>query len=159
MVHSSITLQSKSFRFLLALAGIFGLKIWTADITQTYLQTAEPLERYIYIANIVPKFKLRPEQCLRLLRPLYGLCDTGDLWQTTLYKHHRLGLKMKTFRLDPSLYYIMRDGVLSGVSGLYVDDLLRVRDKNFGGASELTNKKLDMAEEEYLPTYFTGFIL
>ena len=41
MVHSSQTLQIHSLRLLLALSVIFGFKIWTSDVLQTFLQSAE----------------------------------------------------------------------------------------------------------------------
>lgn len=159
MVHSSTTLQPQSVRLLLALAGIFGFDLWTADIRQAYLQASEPLERDFFIRNPVAELELSPEQCLKLLRPLYGLCDAGDLWQTTLDKHHRLELGMTPFKIDPALYYILCNGILQGLSGSYVDDLLRCGDDNFRKLSQRTNERFDMAEESILPTEFTGFVL
>lgn len=85
----------------------------------------EPLFRDLYIANPVAEFELEPHQCLQLLKPLYGLCESGDLWFATMDKHHRLDLGMKALCSDPALYYLIRDGSLIGVAGSYVDDLLR----------------------------------
>lgn len=159
MVHSSTTLQPQSVRLLLALAGIFGFDIWTADIRQAYLQASEPLERDVFIGKPVAEFDLSPDQCLNLLRPLYGLCDAGDLWHTTLDKHHRHDLKMKPFRLDPALYYILSNGFLKGLSGSYVDDLIRCGNKEFRELSKKTNERFEMAEESKLPSEFTGFVI
>lgn len=47
MVHVAATIQLPSFRLLLALAAIFGFKIWTAYITQAYLKFTKPLSRNI----------------------------------------------------------------------------------------------------------------
>ena len=94
MVHSSQTLQPASNRLLLAMASMFGFHVWTADVRQAYLQSAEPLMREIFIKDPVPKFELDGPQCLQLLRPLYGLCESGDLWHTTLDAHHRNELGM-----------------------------------------------------------------
>ncbi len=84
MVHSASTLQPQSIRLLLALAAMHGFDIWTSDVRQAYLQSAEPLARDIFIEKPVPEFELAPEQCLQLLKPLYGLCESGDLWHKTL---------------------------------------------------------------------------
>ncbi len=73
-------------------------------VRQAYLQSAEPLSREIFITEPVPEFELRPDQCLKLLKPLYGLCDSGELWHKTLDEHHRRELGMSPFRSDPALY-------------------------------------------------------
>ena len=79
MVHSTSTLQPSSIRLLLALAIVHGFDIWTSDVRQAYLQSADPLSRPVFISKPVPKFELEPSQCLQLLKPLYGLCESGDL--------------------------------------------------------------------------------
>ena len=81
--------------------------------------------REIYINKPVPEFELNPDQCLQLLKPLYGLCDSGDLWHDTLDKHHREDLGMKPVRSDPALYIWMVNGLLKGLSGGYVDNVIR----------------------------------
>lgn len=89
MGHSNFTLQPSSIRLLLALAAINGFDIWTSDFRQAYLQPAEPLSRDFCISNPVPEFEVEPSQCLKLLKPLYELCELGDLWHETLDRHHR----------------------------------------------------------------------
>ena len=159
MVHSSTTIQPQSVRLLFALTSMFGFNLWTADIRQAYLQTAEPFLRDIYIEKPVPEFELGPDECLKLLRPLYGLCDAGDLWHATLDKHHRLDMNMKAFRIDPAFYYMMEEGVLKGLSGTYVDDLIRSGDQHFKQVSKKTNEKFEMTEDGSLPAEFTGFVI
>ena len=89
MAHSLKTLQPSSIRLLLALASIHGFDAWTADVRQAYLQSSEPLLRDVFIKDPVPEFELDPSHCLKLLRPLYRLCESGDLWHATLDNHHR----------------------------------------------------------------------
>ena len=104
MVHSSQTLQPASVRLLLAMASMFGFHVWTADVRKAYLQSAEPLMREILIKDPVPEFELDDPQCLQLLRPLSGLCESGDLWHKTLEAHHGNELGMEPTRMDPALY-------------------------------------------------------
>ena len=159
MVHSTTILQPQSIRLLLALASMFGFDVWTADVPQAHLQSAEPLMREIYINKLVPEFELNPDHCLQLLKPLYGLCDSGDLWHDTLDKHHREDLEMKPMRSDLALYIWMVNGLLKGLSDGYVDDLIRAGDGDFKDLAAKTNEKFDMADIEHIPCTFTGFDL
>ena len=151
MVHSTSTLQPSSIRLLLALAAIHGFDVWTSDVRQAYLQSAEPLARDVFIAKLVPEFELDPSQCLKRLKPLYGLCESGDLWHQTLDRHHREDLCMKPLRSDPALYVLMKNKLLHGLSGNYVDDLIRTENKDFRNLAKKTNRKFEMAEDQDLP--------
>ena len=159
MVHSTSTLQPQSVRLLLALAAIFEFDFWTSDVRQAYLQSAEPLARDIFIRKPVPEFELAPSQFLKLLKPLYGLCKSGDLWHETLAKHHREDLGMSSLRSDTALYTLITNGVLKGLSEGYVDDLIRAGDQDFKDVSKKTNARFEMAEDQKLPCSFTGFSL
>ena len=139
MVHSAATLQPQSIRLLLALAAIHGFDIWSADVRQTYLQSAEPLSRELFITKPVPEFEVQPGQCLKLLKHLYGLCDSRDLWHKSLDEHHRHDLGMTPFRSDPALYKIMSNGLLMGLSDGCVDDLLRTGSPEFCQLAKKTN--------------------
>ncbi len=89
-LHSSQTLQPSSTRLLLAFFGILGFDVWTATVTQAYLQSAEPLMRDGFLKTPALEFEIDPEQCLKLVRPLYGLCKSGDFRHEALDK--RLGV-------------------------------------------------------------------
>ena len=104
MVHTATTLQPQSIRLLLALYNMHDCGIWTSDVRQAYLQSSEPLQREIFIGMNRAGFELEPHECLQLLKPLYGLCESGDLWHKTLVEHHRYDLKMTAFRFDPAPY-------------------------------------------------------
>ena len=159
MVHSTSTLQPASIRLLLALATVHGFDIWTSDVRQAYLQSAEPLAREVFISKPVPEFELDPSQCLQLLKPLYGLCESGDLWHNTFDRHHKKDLGMKPLRCDPALYVLMKDNVLQGLSGWYVDELIRTGNTTFKELARETNRKFEMADDQDLPCVFTGFSL
>ncbi len=159
MVHSSSTLQPHSNRLLLTMSLIFKFKIWTSDVRQAYLQSLIELNRDIYLKNLPEEFDLPADIYLKLLKPLYGLCDSGDLWCETLDIHHRKDLDMKPFKLDHALYYYINNGKLKGLSGSYIDDIIRTGDEEFKQMSNKTNRKFEMAADEELPSEFTGFII
>ena len=159
MVHNSCTLQPQSIRLLLALAVMYDFDVWTADVAQAYLQSTDPLLREIFVTKRIPEFKINADQCLKLVKPLYGLCDAGDLWSSTMDKHHRLALEMVPLRSEPACYIKHEDGKLVGISGSYVDDLLRAGKKSFRDECRKTYEAFDMGEEEDLPCDFTGFYL
>ena len=131
MVLNQQTLQRASTRLMLVFVSIFGFEVWIRDVRQAYLQSTEPLSRAIIINRLFLDFLLDLEQCLQLLKPLYGLFESGDLRHPTLDRHHPQGLRMSPLDTDPSLYHLMIDGTLAGFSGAYVDDILRCRTKEF----------------------------
>ncbi len=55
------------------------------------------------------------------------------------------------FRADPALYKLMADGLLVGLSGGYVYDLLHAGFSDFRELSNRTNKRFKMGEDEELP--------
>ena len=131
MVHSSQTLQPAFVPLLLGLAAIHGFGVWTAVVRQAYLQSAEPLLQNMFMKDPLPEFEQDATHCLQLIKPLYGLCESGDLWHTTLDSHHREELGMKPLRSDSALYTYTMNGLLKGLSGSYVDDLTRAGDQDF----------------------------
>jgi hypothetical protein len=49
LVHDASTSKQQSTKLLIGLAAIFGYWIFSTDVTQAFLQSAEPLMRYVYI--------------------------------------------------------------------------------------------------------------
>lgn len=157
MVHGAQTLQASSARLLIALASICGFEVWSSDVKLAYLQSTEPLRRRVFISNPAPEFELDPRECFELLKPLYGLCDAGDLWHQTLNKHLINDLHLEPTRCDPSLYFSIRQGELIGINGTYVNGLLRAGTREFRSVCELTNKKFETSGCEVPPFTFAGF--
>jgi hypothetical protein len=73
--------QQSSIRLLLSLAAIVGFKVWSNDVSQAYIQASVPLLRDVYIRPDC--LDLRQNELVRLIKPLYGLGDSGDYWGQT----------------------------------------------------------------------------
>jgi hypothetical protein len=123
MVHTATTLSQTSTRLILALAAIFEFDIWTTDVDQAYLQSAATLQKDIYLTT--DAIELGAEELLQLVLPLYGLSESGDYWGQTLTDHHLTTLRFEQSAVDSSLYFKREGQELVGLSGTYVDDLLR----------------------------------
>lgn len=89
---------------LLILSQAFGFDVWTSDVTQAYLKSSKPLSRDSFIKNPIEEFELDASQCLKLIKPLYGLCESGDLWHKTIDHHYRVDLGMTPLASYPALY-------------------------------------------------------
>ena len=89
---------------MIALAAIFGFRLFLTDISQSYLQSAEALIRDVYVK--APKeLELGPDMLLKLLKPLYGLSKSGDYWGRT-QRFHLIGeLGMITSTTDSALFF------------------------------------------------------
>lgn len=57
------------------------------------------------------------------MKPLYGLSESGDLWNAALDRHHRKYLKMKLLASDQALFAEYDGRKLIGMNELYVEDL------------------------------------
>lgn len=64
---------------------------------------------------------------------------------------------MIPFCSDPALYTMVSEGLLVGLSGGYVDDMLRAGSPDFRERLKKTNERFDVGEDEKLPCYFSGF--
>ena len=66
---------------------------------------------------------------------------------------------MSPFHSDPALYILRVNGLFSGLSGGYVDDLIRTGDQTFKEVATKTHERFDMSEDDTIPCSFTGFAL
>ena len=64
---------------------------------------------------------------------------------------------MTPFQSDPALYKIMSNGHLMGLSGRYVDDLLRAGSLGFRQLAKKANELIQMGEDEHIPCTISGF--
>jgi hypothetical protein len=99
LLHDATSLRQTSIRLIVALAAMFGFKVWSGDVSQAYLQAVGRLARQVYLRP-ARELRLRPGAVLKLLRPLYGLADSGDAWANTFFRHVRHDLKMSNLDSD-----------------------------------------------------------
>jgi Reverse transcriptase (RNA-dependent DNA polymerase) len=148
MVRSSTNVQQRSLRLIFALASILGFKIWTQDVTQAYLQSAGTLAREVFIEKPAIELELSPNQALQLLRPLYGLADSGDFWYRELVQHHR-DMDMQTLTTDNSTWMKFTENVLEGISGVYIDDVVQAGTAEFDLLTNQLSANYDAKAKEY----------
>ena len=102
--------------------------------------------------------ELSPDHLLEVMKPLYGLTDAGDYWGETLTDYHKKQLEMKQAKGDFSFFYKWLLKRLIGVSGSYVDDIIRVGADEFRrDSSAFTSRAFDTKPSEDTPFVFTGF--
>jgi hypothetical protein len=127
IVHDTATLSQRGARMIFAMAAIFGWKVWTEDVRQAYIQTTGRLVRDVFLTNLhgaEAELNLKPHEALRLLRPLYGLTEAGDLWNAEFTSQYRDKFGMEELQSEPALYAKFAKDVIRGITGLYVDDTL-----------------------------------
>jgi hypothetical protein len=122
LVHTAVLARQASTRVVVSLARAFGRGIQSHDVTQAYLQ-ADGMHRAVYI-KLPAKLNLKGK-FLFLVKPLYGLTDTGDLWYNTLSQYSKSTLVMRALVSDPGVLFSSHSsGALLGVILTSVDDLL-----------------------------------
>jgi len=155
LVHNTTNLRQGSIKLLAALAAIFGFRIWSHDVSQAYLQSADALIRDVYVRPS-PEFELPSNVLLKLLRPLYGLADAGDYWGATMTRHLRQDLLMEPTAGDLSLFFKVVDGNLAGLTGCYVDDNLLKGTPEFITETDVTVTRFDSRPRELDTFTFAG---
>jgi Reverse transcriptase (RNA-dependent DNA polymerase) len=124
-------------------------------ISQAFLQAAIENMRDIFLQP--PKeMALSSNEFLKLMKPLCGLCDSGDRWHRTLRHHHVQDLQLKPLDADPNLCFRSIGNRLIGLSGVYVDDMLRCGNPDFLRDSKTTSRIFDATLETMTTAKFAG---
>ncbi|KAI0992684.1 hypothetical protein K3495_g15501, partial [Podosphaera aphanis] len=135
VLTQSPTIQRVSQRLILAIApslAIRGIRLFSRDITQAYVQSKSKLARPIYasppreMGDYFPRNKI-----LKIIRPLYGIPESGTHWFKTYHNHHLQNLEMQTSTYDPCLLVTKNKEGPFGIVGLQTDDSLILGDSRF----------------------------
>jgi Reverse transcriptase (RNA-dependent DNA polymerase) len=155
LVHDTATSRKHSSRLLVGLAASFGFSLFSTDVTQAYWQSSENILRYVYVKP-TKEFILEPGKILKLLRPLYGLADSGDYWGRTLLNHLQGDLGMESTIDDTALLFKRKGDKLIGLCASYVDDTLQAGNSDFIKLSEQTINKFKCRPREWNNVQFAG---
>lgn len=155
LVHDITVARQHSIKLLIGLASIFNFRLFSTDVTQAYLQSKESLQRNIFVKP--PKeFGLQTNELLKLLKPLYGLSESGDYWGRTFRNHMTKELGMKNCITDTALFYKSSEAGLAGLCTTYVDDALYAGNKTFEETTKKTEQKFKCKKREYDNLQFSG---
>ena len=86
LFHASTTVRQQAIRLLISLAPIMGFRIWLEDVYNGIYPGGEKILGKMYVRG-QPEFHLESNELLEILRPLYGLADSGDYWHVTFLRH------------------------------------------------------------------------
>ena len=156
------TVNRFSQRILLALAPSFdNMQVFTRDITQAYVQSTTYLERPVYIS--APKeLGLEADMVLQVMKPLYGIPESGLHWYLTYLEHHLVELNMDRVKTDPCVLVRRNGQNLEGMVALQVDDSLAMGTASFMSDEEIASSKFICKPRSLLtnkPLTFNGLTL
>ena len=139
VLTESPTIQRVSQRFILCLAVLLELGVYLRDMVQAYTQAKSNLARPIY-ARPPPDFDMWIDCILQVIKPLYGIPESGNHWFSTFHKHHLEKLMMKQSTFDPCLLSTNKGDPI-GIAGLQTDDVLFAGNKEFAKAEDEAIRK------------------
>lgn len=143
VLTQSPTIQRASQRLLICLFACFPeqLTLYLRDISQAYTQSTTSLQREFYA--LPPKGIDLGDWIMKVLKPLYGVPESGNHWYGTYHTHHtdKLGMVVSTF--DPCLlFHGSPDNLTSfAVLGLQTDDTCFAAGAEFASKEEEELKK------------------
>jgi Reverse transcriptase (RNA-dependent DNA polymerase) len=155
MVHHNTTATQQSTRLLIGLAAIFGFRVCTHDVQQAYLQSAENLLRDVYLKPPAV-LNLSSDTMLKLLRPLYGLCDAGDYWARTILDHLTKDVTLVQTVGDSGLFFQNMNRKLVALTASFIDDLLMAGTEDFHEQSLYTSQRFKSRDRDYDNVNFAG---
>ncbi|KAI0996880.1 hypothetical protein K3495_g11305 [Podosphaera aphanis] len=96
---------------------------------------------------------------MTIIKPLYGLAESGTHWWATYFRHHCEKLLMETSTFDPCLLITTKEAPSFGIVGMQIDDTLGLSDEAFA-ETEDRNLTLKAKPKECLtaghPLLFNG---
>lgn len=134
LLTQSPTIMRCSQRLILAITPSLrarGMSLMLRDISQAYTQSATNLLRDVLL-RIPQELENRypTGTVFRVVKPLYGIAESGLHWFITYQKHHHERLNCVPSSYDPCLL-ITKNGTNFGLVGMQTDDTLNLGDPEF----------------------------
>lgn len=103
LVHGNFNAHPQAVRVLVSTA--ISLMFQLFAIT-SFKRISKALKNYSKMSTLNPQneLKIPPEKLLRVLKPFYGLADSGDYWGRTFKDHLRSDLELRTAQSDCALF-------------------------------------------------------
>ncbi|EED15482.1 conserved hypothetical protein [Talaromyces stipitatus ATCC 10500] len=138
ILTESPTIQRCSQRLILCLtACMVTHSLWLRDVVQAYIQSQTYLNRDIFVRPPLElAILLSPGTLLKVVKPLYGIPESGNHWFNTYHSHHTEKLQMETSTYDPCLLHCTNSSNGFGVVGMQTDDTLILADEAFANREE-----------------------
>lgn len=125
-------------------------------IIQAYIQSLSKLERRIFIR--APKEMDLPEgYVLEVVKPLYGIPESGLHWYMSYLTHHLESLNMVKSKVDPCVLIKRTNDKLTGMILLQVDDSLGFGNKDFLAEEEMASTQFKSKPRSSLTTAPSSF--
>ena len=115
------------------------------DVTGAFLESDALSREHGPLFMDAPRHDLpgyEPGQLFEVIRPMYGLNDSPQLWFRK-FRNTTTGLKWKQSRMDPCVFLLWDGDTLVGIMGVHVDDVL------VGGRGELFEESLKLLKKQF----------
>jgi hypothetical protein len=116
----SPVINMKSIRTILAMAAAQDLDLYQDDVGTAYLNATMEEDVNVYMEQ--PKGFANGRGVCKLRRAIYGLKQSGRLWNKTLHTNLK-SMGFRQLEADPCVY-LWQQGEQTMVVGVYVDDLI-----------------------------------
>ena len=97
------------------------IALYLRDISQANIQFSTYLSKDIFIQP-PRELNLQPGTILQVVKPFYGVPETGNHWFKIYHQHHVSKLKTEQSTYDPCLLYTQSNNL--SIIGLQTDDTL-----------------------------------
>ena len=141
----------------MALATILGFDVWSLDVKQAYVQSASELQRKVFFRPT--ELNLDSNELLQIIRPLYGLTDSGDYWCETFARFHLYDIRMQQTTGDFAIFFRRCANRVVALSGSYVDDILHAGSKETKATLRKQIKdKFDITSDDATDFVYCGIL-
>ena len=126
--RDSPTVAKRTMRSMIAIAVSKGWKLKASDVKSAFLQ-GNDIQRDVFIKPPV-EAKRREGKVWRLKKTLYGLVDAAKQFYNSV-SEELINLGMKKSKVDPALFYRIKDGEVVGALITHIDDFMHCGNKWF----------------------------